>query len=198
LANNDEIGIILLAAGSSSRMGKNKLLLDIREDSLLENAIKSALSSRANKVIVVLGANLEENLKVIQVEKVETVTNHRWKKGIGSSIKCGVKTMLENYPAISALIISVCDQPFLKNDQFNSLIEKYKETKKPVIASEYAGLKGVPVLYDQSMFQELLSMPDDSGAKMHILDKAKENTIATVPFPKGELDIDTLDDLKKL
>jgi molybdenum cofactor cytidylyltransferase len=198
LKNKNLIGIILLAAGSAERMKKNKLLLKIGGKSLLENALLAARNSKAGFVTVVLGAFAENNLKVVEKYPFEIIVNETWEKGIGSSIKTGIQKTLEIMPHLDAVIISVCDQQFLAKEIFNGLIDTYKRTSKKIVASEYSDSIGVPVLYDKSLFTELLSIPDQHGAKKYIIEKAAEEIIATFPFPKGEMDVDTLEDLKNL
>lgn len=192
------IGIILLAAGTAQRMKENKLLLKIGGKTLLEKTISAAQDSKVNFIITVFGAYAEENLKAVDKYPIETIINENWKDGIGSSIKTGLQKALENHPDIEAVIISVCDQPFLTNENFDGLIDTYKKTGKKIVASGYSNSIGVPVLYDKSLFSELLSLPDQYGAKKYIIMKADEKIITTFPFPKGEIDIDTLEDLKNL
>ena len=192
------IGIILLAAGSSSRMGQNKLLLKSGPDTLLENALKSAINSKAKKVIVVLGSNKEENKKITKQYNTKTVLNESWEKGIGSSIKCGLNHLLKERHSLEAVIISVCDQPRLSSDIIDGLIKIYQKTEKKIVTSAYNKSFGVPVLYDKSFFSALLKIPDAYGAKKYIIEKASKDIITTFPFPKGEIDIDTTEDLKNL
>jgi len=196
--NKKKISIILLAAGSSSRMGMNKLMLKIENETLLESTLKSALCSSAGDVIVVFGANSEENESLIGQFSAKITVNEDWEKGIGSTIKCGLQKALAENPNLNAVIISVSDQPFLTKNIFDKLISKYLETGKPIVASDYSDSIGVPVLYDRSMLDELLKIPDEHGAKKHILVNAEKRIMATVPFPKGDVDIDTAEDLRRI
>lgn len=192
------IGIILLAAGDSSRMKQNKLMLKVKGKTLLENALVGSLQSSADKVILVTGAYEKEISKIIEKHSVETIHNTNWEKGIGSSIKCGLQKALADNPGLNAVIISVCDQPFLTKEVFDGLINIYIKSGKKIIVSAYSRSIGVPVLYDKRLFSELLRIPDRYGAKKYIIDKAPKHIIATFPFPKGEIDIDTMEDLKNL
>jgi len=198
LTKNQNITIILLAAGSAERMQQNKLLCSFGGRTLLENAVFAAEKSKATSTILVLGANKIENLNAVSKYKVENVTNAKWKKGIGTSIKSGLNKALQLSPEMDVVIISVCDQPFLTKEIFNGLIDTYKKTSKKIVASEYSDSIGVPVLYNKNLFDELLKIPDYQGAKKHLITNADEKIITTFPFPKGEIDIDTLEDLKNL
>jgi len=192
------IGIILLAAGSSSRMGQNKLLLKSGRETLLENTLKSVINSSANVIIAVLGSNMEDNKMITNQYHIKTVLNKNWRKGIGNSIKCGLRNLLNESSSLDAVVISVCDQPFLNSEIFDGLINTYKKSGKKIIASGYFDTVGVPVLYDKSLFGDLLKIPDAYGAKKYIIEKASKDIITTFPFPKGEIDIDTTEDLKNL
>lgn len=197
-SKNPKIGIVLLAAGSAERMQKNKLLLNIGKKTLLENAVVAAQNTSARTTILVLGANENENRNAIKSYKVETVINENWKKGIGSSIKCGIQKMFSDFQETEAIIISVCDQPYLDKEIFEGLISTYIISGKKIVVSAYRQSIGVPVLYDRAFFNELLNIPDRYGAKKFVIEKADEDIITTFPFPKGEIDIDTIEDIKNL
>ena len=77
-----------------------------------------------------------------------------------------------------------------------SLVEKHQTTQKPAIGSAYAQTVGVPALFARSCFPVLLSLGDDAGAKSLLL--SQPNDVATIAFPGGAIDIDTLDDYQKL
>ena len=198
MTKNDNIGIILLAAGASSRFKKNKLDWVIDRSSLLKKTLVAAIDSIAKEILIVTGAYSQTEEKITSEVKATFVFNQNWEKGIGSSIKCGLRNILNRNPLMDAVIISVCDQPFISSDIFNGLINKYLRTNKKIIASEYTHSLGVPVLYDRSLFEDILNIPDNQGAKKYIIERAEKDIIATFPFPKGEIDIDTIEDLKKL
>jgi molybdenum cofactor cytidylyltransferase len=198
LIKEKSIAIVLLAAGSSTRMGGNKLVLKAGKKSLLENAVESALGSMADNVVVVLGANRPENERIIKEYSVIRVVNDGWPRGVGSSIKTGVRKVMDLFPRTDAIIISVCDQPHLSAALFDDMIKRYVTGRKPVVASEYAGTIGVPVLYDKTMFGSLMSIGDEHGAKKHLLANVASEDMETIPFPGGELDIDTKEDMENL
>ena len=136
--------------------------------------------------------------KLTKQYNTETVLNKSWEKGIGSSIKCGLNHLLNESHSQEAVIVSVCDQPCLSSDILDGLIKIYQKTGKKIVASAYSKSNGVPVLYDKSLFGDLLKIPDAYGAKKYIIEKASKDIITTFPFPKGEIDIDTTEDLKNL
>lgn len=196
MADQKYTGIILLAAGSSERLGINKLEILFKGRTLLENAVLSASKSLANSIVVVSGFN-EVPHEYLVNDSVHIIQNNQWKNGIGSSIKCGLKFLMGLDQPPGSVIISVCDQPYLTTSVFDQLILAYRAGHHRIIASEYMGTMGVPVLYDQSFFRELLSISDQQGAKKQLLETNKE-AIFTVPFINGHIDIDTLEDYHQL
>jgi molybdenum cofactor cytidylyltransferase len=190
----ESIGIIILAAGSSSRLGQPKQSLIYKEHTLLKRMIESALQTGCKQVVVVLGANAEKFTK--ECEGAQTVINAHWQDGMAGSIGCGLEALTSRHPHLDAVIITVCDQPYVNAPLLRQLIEKYQQTRLPIIASDYGGVTGTPVLFHRSFFPELLQLEGDKGAKQ-LVQKNKEQT-GLVYFPLGKEDIDTLEDYERL
>lgn len=188
-------GIIILAAGSSSRMGSSKQLLEIHGTPLLLRTINTALQSGAGKTVVVLGAHEESHRSIIENREVNIVANPSWERGMGSSIKCGLHELLKIDSNVEQAIIMVCDQPLLTIDILKKLISKKSQSNAGIIASSYSSTMGVPVLFDKKFFEQIMKMPDDHGAKKIITQNQKD--VETVEFPSGDIDLDTPEDLKK-
>jgi molybdenum cofactor cytidylyltransferase len=186
------IGIIVLAAGSSSRMGRSKQLLEIDGKPLLCRCVEHALATKASQVVVVLGANEKPHRKVIEELPVDIVTNSYWKTGMGGSIKTGLNYLIQSGKELDAVILMVCDQPALTSDHLLRLIEKLEEKKKAIIASSYSDSSGVPVLFSRSFFSNLLLLDDSQGAKK-ILQQFPDQ-VEAVEFPNGSIDLDTEND----
>jgi len=186
------IGIIILAAGSSSRMGQSKQLLDVNGKTLLRLSIDTAAKSSARKTVVVLGANEKAHSKIVSGSSAEAVINPFWENGMGSSLKTGLNFLLKKCPLAEAVIILVCDQPLLTGEHLTNLIDTHYLSQKPIVASRYADTIGVPVLFAKKYFEKLQSLKDNEGAKKII----KENPadIAIVEFPQGEIDLDTTEE----
>lgn len=195
ITGESTISIILLAAGSSSRMGQSKQLLVVENESLLLRSVKAALGSLVKNVIVVLGAEEQKHRSVIEHLPVKIVHNKNWHTGMGSSIKSGLNHLLTNYPETQAAIISVCDQPLLTSTHLSNLIVTYQKEEKDIIASDYSNSAGVPALFDKSLFSELSNIPDEQGAKKII--KNHPDSIALLNFPAGEIDLDTIEEYEK-
>ena len=186
----------MLAAGSSSRMGRPKQLLSHNGKSLLEHTVDSANDAEANPVVVVLGANAELLENIVDEKKVHIVENKEWKEGMASSIRCGLQTLLHIAPSSDAVIIMVCDQPYVSASLLNELIAAQNKTGKQIVTSKYENTIGPPALFYKSIFPELLELKGDAGARKIV--EQHTNEIATVLFTKGNIDIDTEADYKAL
>jgi molybdenum cofactor cytidylyltransferase len=142
--------------------------------------------------VVVLGSNEQEHRKILKDLPIEIVSNPDWKSGMGSSLKAGLKHLIAIDHALDSVIVSVCDQPLLTLENISNLMAKYQQTQKPVIASRYSGMPGVPALFDKSFFGKLSILSDDQGAKKIILQHRTD--VSEVDFPGGEIDLDTMED----
>jgi molybdenum cofactor cytidylyltransferase len=186
------IGIIVLAAGSSSRMGRSKQLLEIDGEPLLVRCVNVALAVNPINIVVILGANEKPHREIIEKLPVRIISNYYWKTGMGSSIKAGLNYLIQAAPDLEGVILMVCDQPALTTEHLHKLIEKFNEKKKSIIASSYSNSKGVPVLFGRSFFSNLLLLGDDQGAKKIV--QQFPDQVDTVEFPKGSFDLDTEED----
>lgn len=186
---------IVLAAGSSTRMGRSKQLLKINSETLIRKTVKTALEAGAKETVVVLGANIEQIKSELSDLSVHTVTNPEFEKGMGSSLKCGVKYVMKKNPDVEAVMILVCDQPLLNSVHLKKIIEEYLITKSPIVASFYSGSNGVPALFNKSMFGKLLAIEDQHGAKKTI--GQNPTLVKSIDFPDGVVDLDTPEDLEK-
>ena len=190
----NETIIIILAAGASSRMNEPKQLLPFNGKTLLTHTIDEAVKSGL-QVIVVLGANERIITEHLQNDFTSLVFNENWREGISASIKAGLNKALEKNSYIENCILCVCDQPYISANLFGSLCDKKKTSGKKIVASWYAATLGTPVLFDKKYFDALLNLKGDNGAKKLL--SLYHDDIASIPFEKGELDIDTKLDYEK-
>src|SRR5260370_40499877 len=109
--NSKNIGIILLAAGSSTRLGTSKQLLPYAGKTLLEYCLQTAITSNAHPIVVVLGAHAAIIKKEIKSSIVHEIINNEWQEGMASSIRCGIKLLSTINPLTQGAILMVCDQP---------------------------------------------------------------------------------------
>ena len=193
------IGLVILAAGASTRLGTPKQLLRYQGQTLLRRAAEMALAASCRPVIVVLGAYADSLCAELQGLPVRIVENREWEQGMGSSICAGVKELLalsETEPEPEAVLFMLCDQPLVSAQLLNRLIETHRETGRLIVASEYDQTLGVPALFHRSLFSELSRLKGTEGAKQ-ILQRYPAQTLG-VPFPEGSVDIDTPADYKRL
>jgi molybdenum cofactor cytidylyltransferase len=185
--SDPNIGIVLLAAGGSSRLGAPKQLLAVDSDTLLGRAARTALASRARRVVVVTGAYADKCRDAVAGLPVELVVHPAWADGQASSLRAGLAALRSAEP-VAAAIVMLCDQPFVSTALLDDLIDRYVATGARVVASRYAAdIVGPPALFDASVFGELDALRGDVGAKGVIMAHRAE----TVPFPGGGTDIDT-------
>lgn len=190
------VGIVVLAAGASTRMGAPKQLLLYQGRSLLRHSVETALASVCQPVIVVLGASAEWLQQEVKDLAVQVVENPHWALGMSSSIWTGIAALNSTPSQISAAVLLLCDQPFVSVQVINQLVETYYFTGKPIVASEYAGTLGVPALFCRTFFPELMALRGAEGAKQMIAKHCHE--VCSVPFPRGAIDIDTPKDYEQL
>lgn len=194
--NKEEESVILLAAGSSSRLGQPKQLVEVEGVPLLLKSTLAALDANYAHVVVVLGSNADEHKKTIAHLPVEIITHDTWEKGMGSSLKAGLKYVTTSRPDTRAMVIMVCDQPLLTAMHLSALRDAFNHSSAHIVASRYGNTLGVPALFDQTLFSELLNINDSQGAKVVIENHA--SAIQAIDWAAGLLDIDTPEDLKSL
>src|SRR3982751_1511192 len=107
------VGAVILAAGESSRFGQPKQLIAFRGQPLLERAVVAAVDAGCWPVIVVTSNNAEAILQLIKRHEVATVENPDSTQGIATSIRLGVRRMLQIEPDVQSVVLMVCDQPFV-------------------------------------------------------------------------------------
>jgi len=191
-----KIGLIILAAGAATRMGRPKQLLSYQGRSLILHAVEVALASLCQPIIVVLGAYAEQIKPELMLKAVQVVENSQWQEGMSSSIRAGISMLLKTNSKLDAVIISLADHPLVSPQILNQLIQSYQETQKVIIASKYNATTGVPALFSNALFPELMQLEGDKGAKALI--QKYINTGVILLIPEAAIDIDTPDDYKQL
>ncbi|MGZ3755920.1 MAG: nucleotidyltransferase family protein [Mucilaginibacter sp.] len=189
-------GVIILAAGASSRLGQPKQNLVFQGKTLLQRAIENAITSVCETVVVVLGGNAGAIQPVIANQPVSVIFNPDWQKGMASSIRCGLVELQRISPTVSSALLMLCDQPFADAKVLNQLVLEKTNSDMLIVASSYSGTTGTPALFDKSLFPELLALTGQEGAKK-LLAKHTDKALA-VPFASGAIDIDTMADYERL
>ena len=187
-------GIIILAAGSSSRLGRPKQNLVFKGKTLLQRAVETALASVCDTVVVVLGASADVILQSIINYPITIVQNDKWEEGMASSVRAGISELTKIIPNAQSAILLLCDQPFMDTYLLNHLI--LSKTRKGITVCCYNETVGPPALFDAIYFDDLLLLKGAEGAKK-VIQKYPEN-VSEIPFPKGSIDIDTIEDFEKI
>ncbi|UII19482.1 nucleotidyltransferase family protein [Fulvivirga ligni] len=187
-----KIGIIILAAGSSSRMGKPKQLLPLGKGSMLSHVVQESLKSHAAEVICVLGANSTLIQSEINSSAVRVLINDSWQHGLGTSIACAV----EHCEHLDALLITLGDQPLVDTEYLNDMIREFRSNNDKIIATSYDGRPGVPALFPKAYFKDLQQLTGDQGAKTILKQNAPD--IIILEANDKTFDVDTEADYNQL
>jgi molybdenum cofactor cytidylyltransferase len=191
-----EIGILILAAGASTRLGQPKQLLNYQGKPLIRHMAEVAIASGCCPVGIVLGA-CAETIKLHLIDlNIYIIDNEQWRTGMASSIRCGLPKMMSITPHLDAIVLMVCDQPFISASLIHQLIDKHQTTNCSIVASEYAGVLGVPALFHRTLFPELEMLQGDVGAKFMI--RQHRSHALSIPFAEGGIDLDIPQDLNIL
>jgi molybdenum cofactor cytidylyltransferase len=189
-------GVLILAAGNSSRLGHPKQLLPYRGKTLLTHTVSETLEAGLNPVVVVTGAFHTEVKESLYGQSIDIIFNPAWEEGMASGIVAGLSNILLLHPDVDAVIVTVCDQPFISSELLSQLVSTFDMSGKGIIACAYADSVGTPVLFGRSYFEQLLALSGSEGAKKLL--KRYPADLATIAFPGGDIDIDTGEDADRL
>lgn len=188
------VAAIVLAAGAGMRMnGRIKQLLPWRGKTLIENAIALAMRSHAYETVVVLGAHADAIQSVVEKTGARIVVNPQWEDGHSTSIRAGLNALA---PEIAAAIFVNMDQPFLTREVVDAIIQRYRETDAPIVASIFAGQRSSPVLFHRAHFPELENLQGEQGGR----ELLAKYPVARIEFDDAWLgiDVDTWDEYAKV
>lgn len=181
------IAAVILAAGAATRMGRLKQLLPYGGGTLVGHAVEQAIGAGFNPVIVVTGSENASVQEAIRELSVEIVFNEAWQLGMGSSIVAGLERAQTYRPAAVAILLA--DQPLVTTRHLKEMSQLLQEDGTKIVAAEYNRTLGVPALFKSEMFEELLSLAPEAGAR-HILRSRTEHSTAYL-MPEAGVDIDT-------
>ena len=184
---------VILAAGESKRFGRNKLKETWLGKTIIRHVAENALASNLCKTYVVVGHDQEAIIEILKDLDVEFILNSRWQQGQGTSVRSAVKKIMN---ITDSAIFLLGDQPQIKSALINRILEEHARTLSPIIAPFYHKKRGNPVLFDKSLFDELIKLQGDQGGKA-LFDRFP---ITILPWENPEiiLDIDFPEDLVKL
>ncbi|KZS42013.1 hypothetical protein AWE51_00815 [Aquimarina aggregata] len=191
-----KIAHLILAAGSSSRMGTPKQLLRWGNTTLISHAIMQTLEIENVSTYVVLGANYNLVYQEIAHFQVTILKNSNWSAGMGTTISFGVNTILNEDESYDAILITLVDQPLLEKEYLHDLILEFEKNNHAIIASDLGDRIGVPAIFSGVIFNELTNLKEDFGAR-YIIKKHINNVKKVSAIGKGN-DIDTIEEYDTL
>lgn len=158
-----KIGAVVLAAGMSSRMGANKLLVDVNGKPMLRHTVEAARASHADPVIVVTGHAADEAKAALAGLDIKIVNNPDFAKGLSTSLKCGLNVLPED---CDGAVILLGDMPGVSTALIDKLIAAFdpSESRAICVATRH-GKRGNPVLWARRFFPEMLAIEGDVGAR---------------------------------
>jgi molybdenum cofactor cytidylyltransferase len=186
-------GVIILAAGASTRMGSPKQLIAYEGKPLIVRAAEAALASRGRPVVIVLGAHAEQVRPVLLRFPVLVTENPAWSEGMASSIRAGIDALSQLTPSLDAAMIALCDQPAFSAAVVDQLVATQRSTGRAIVAARYSGRLGVPALFLREHFPALGALSGEEGARALI--NGDPDRVASVHIPELALDLDRPEDL---
>ena len=188
--SDSRVAVLLLAAGSSTRMGQNKMLMDIDGETVLRRAAKRAIAAGFDPVVVVTGHAHEQAEEQVADLDCVTVFNDDHETGIHTSVRAGIDALDAE---VGAVTIMLADMPFVSEEMLRGLIDRYRNCDNPLVISRYGDeVKAPPMLYDRSLFGELRVMQRRCGRE--VIRRHRDEATA-VRWPIEALaDIDTPED----
>ena len=157
-----KITALILAAGESKRMESPKMLLPFRGLTIIEIVIKNVLSSMADRVVVVLGAESEKIRNKVSMYPVTDVYNSDYRNGMLSSVICGINSLQNDNDAV---LVLPGDMPGIKPEIIDDIIKSYRKLGKGIVMPVMKGRRGHPVLIDCKLSGEILKLDANEGLR---------------------------------
>lgn len=192
---SDERGVagIVLAAGSSTRMGRNKLLLDVDGETLVRRAVRLAGEAGLAPVILVTGRFRAAVEREVEDLDCTPTFNPDHEAGIQTSVACGVAAVPTD---CGAAVVMLPDMPFVTGRMVRTLVERYAETDAPLVVSRYGEVKAPPILYGRGLFGEISRMRAGCGREVV---RRHHDRAALVEWPADRLrDLDRPDEYESV
>ncbi|HET8524387.1 MAG TPA: nucleotidyltransferase family protein [Thermomicrobiales bacterium] len=179
---------VILAAGSSTRLGRPKQLLVLHGEPLLRHVVRNAIASNLDDVVLVLGCDAEHIADAIGEWGQRVVINPDYADGQSTSLRHGLANI---DPQAEAVLFLLGDQPGVTPAIINAVLARFRETGGPIVAPTYGGTRGNPILFSRQFFPDLARITGDQGARAIV--RAHQNDVVTVPVSDGQppQDVDT-------
>ena len=143
---------ILLAAGAATRMGRNKLLLQLGGEPLVRRAARGALEAGLDPVLVVVGHEADRVRDALAGLGCTFVENGAWRGGQSTSVSAGAAAVP---PGSEGAVVLLADMPFVDAVSIRAVVDRFRETGAPLVSSRYGDVPAPPTLYAPSLLPEL-------------------------------------------
>jgi molybdenum cofactor cytidylyltransferase len=185
---------VVLAAGSSARFGRNKLLLTLEGESLARRACRAALEAGLEPVVVVLGHDADRVGEELSGLPVRAVVNPAHARGMNTSLAAGIAAIPDES---AAAVVLLADMPRVTADMVARLARTFRETGAPLVASDYGGVHAPPTLYARALFPEL-GGPEGDGCGKRVVRRHAHDAVH-VRWPAVALaDVDREEDWERM
>jgi len=190
---------VVLAAGSSRRMGRPKQLLEVGGRPLLEVIVAHACASRLDEVLVVLGAEADEIRELVDVGRARVIVNSDHASGMASSLLAGIAALTDEIDKVDRAVVILGDQPDISSKLLDALLDLQERSALPAAALSFDGLLHPPVVLARELWPGLKTLKGDVGCRALI--RERPELVATLPVREGHkhpADIDTPEDYDRL
>ena len=186
---------LILGAGASQRLGPPKQLLPFRGTTMLGWVVKQAeRATGLDELIIVLGRAADEIREQVDLGAARVVENPEFTEGCASSYKAGLAAL---NPNSQAMMIILGDQPGIQPEVIDRLADQWRQTESLIALCSYNGRKGHPMIFAQSMFEQLSALHGDKAAWKLVDANASlvQEVQFNLPFPD---DINTAADFERI
>lgn len=187
---------LILAAGESTRMGRDKALLDYRGRTFLDTIIHTLRDAGIERIAVALGHHAEEIQKATNLEGVEVVLNPEYRRGQTSSLQAGLRA-LERLD-LEAVVLCLVDHPAVSATTVQKLSQSFRQSHAPAVIPTYQGQRGHPVIISRALFGDLQSLSPDEGANTIIRSHRDATRFIEVDDASVLLDVDDPERFRQL
>lgn len=189
-----DVAGVVLAAGSATRMGSNKLLLPLDGEPLIRRVVRQPLEAGLEPVVVVLGHEARRVDDALRGLPCHTVVNREHQRGVNRSLRTGIDALPET---VAAAIVLLADMPFVTHGMLTTLVERYRDGAVWLVVSDYAGVRAPPMLYDRSLFPELRETHGEGCGKRVV--RRHRHAAVTVTWPASAVtDLDVPQDYERV
>ncbi len=161
-AHRIDITVVVLAAGTSSRMGQHKLLLPLAGKPVITWSVLAASASQAREVLVILGRDAVAVQEALPPGRYRALINKRFERGQGTSLALAASS---TSPEARGLLVLLADQPFMDTDSIDHVLLAAEREPDRIIMGSVNGQAGHPVYLPRRLFADLRALSGDVGAR---------------------------------